>query len=228
MVFFILIGLPTDGWSILQSRNAVIEPSLNSSVYLVLKVDNRLRFVDNGLNGILIQTLVCDVLIQGLSIVGGLYIQFSLDGNFLRLAIKLDIGFTLVVIGTSRSVSEVHISVDVEESLVILLIHTIFHVLPIGKGIAVDAVIEANGWRIGIYRREDKAVLTFYIGSVTALVEHITFSRNIACRSAIGIGEVDIMILLSFQFYRVFITTDYQSPIEVIANLMISALSDVE
>jgi hypothetical protein len=35
----------------------------------------------------------------------------------------------------------------VEESLVILLIHTIFHILPIGKGIAIDAVIEADGWR---------------------------------------------------------------------------------
>ena len=89
-------------------------------------------------------------------------------------------------------------------------------------------MIEADGWRIGIYRREDKAVLTFYIGSVTALVEHITFSRYVACRSAIGIREVDIMIFLSFQLYRVFITTDYQSPIEVIASLVISALANIE
>ena len=89
-------------------------------------------------------------------------------------------------------------------------------------------MIEANGWRIGIYRREDKAVLTFYIGSITALRQYITFGRNIACSSAIGIREVDIMILLSFQLYRFLVTTDYQSPIEVITHLVISALSDVK
>ena len=89
-------------------------------------------------------------------------------------------------------------------------------------------MIEADGWRIGIYRREDKAVLTLYIGSVTALIEYITLCRYIACRSAIGIGEVDIMILLSFQLYGFLVTTDYQTPEKVIANLMVSTLANIE
>ena len=180
MGFFILIGLPTDGWSILQSRNAVIEPSLNSSVYLVLKVDNRLRFLDNGLNGILIQTLVCDVLIQGLSIVGGLNIQVSLDCNLLRLAIKLDIGITLVVIGTSRSVSEVHISVDVEESLACRMVHTIVNIFLVIESITIHSVIERNTWRIGINGREYQATLPYDVRSITALIQNVINHRLIA------------------------------------------------
>ena len=211
MDFFILIGLPTDGWGILQGRHTIIEPRFDSTIHLILQFGN-----------------LIEILRQFLAIHSGFSGNLTLNRQLLSAAIISDIRAALIAILLCRSITYIHITIDVEECLIILLIHTIFHVLPIGKGIAVDAVIEADGWRIGIYRREDKAVLTFYIGSITALIEHITFSRYVACRSAIGIREVDIMIFLSFQLYRVFITTDYQSPIEVIAILVISALSDVE
>ena len=211
MDFFILIGLPTDGWGILQGRNTIIEPRFDSTIHLILQFGN-----------------LIEILRQFLAIHSGFSGNLSLNRHLLSAAIISDIRAALIAILLCRSIAYIHIAIDVEECLVILLIHTIFHVLPIGKGIAVDAVIEADGWRIGIYRREDKAVLTFYIGSITALVEHITFSRYIASCSAIGIGEVDVMIFLAFQLYRVFITTDYQSPIEVIASLVISALANIE
>ena len=164
----------------LECRNAVIEPSLNSSVYLVLKVGNRLRFLDNGLNGILIQALLGDVLIQGLSIVGGLNIQVSLDGYFLLVAIILDVGITLVIIGTSRSVSEVHISVDVEESLVRGMVHAIVHILLVIKGVAVNSVIERYARGIGVNGREYQATLPCDVRSITALIQNVINHRLIA------------------------------------------------
>ena len=211
MGIFFFVCRPTAGWRILQGRHTLIEPRLDSPIHLILQFANLL-----------------EILRQFLAIHSGFSGNLSLNRHLLSAAIISDIRAALIAILLCRSIAYIHITIDVEECLVILLIHTIFHILPIGKGIAVDAVIEADGWRIGIYRRKDKAVLTFCIGSITALVEHITFRRNIACRSAIGIREVDVMIFLSFQLYRVFITTDYQSPIEVIASLVIIALANIK
>ena len=165
---------------------------------------------------------------QGVSLQGGLNGQLSFDDDFLLLAIVLNVAVTLVVVILCWTVANIGITIDIEECLVSLLIHTIFHILLIGKGIAVDAVIEADGWRIGIYRREDKAVLTFYICPITALRQYIAFSRYIASRSAIGIGKVDVMILLTFKIHWLFINADNHSPKEVVACLVVLSCIQVE
>ena len=46
MGIFILIGRPTAGWSIGQSRHTLIEPRFDSSINLILKVGNDLRVLD--------------------------------------------------------------------------------------------------------------------------------------------------------------------------------------
>ena len=231
MGIFFLVGSPTAGWRILQGRNALVEPRLDSTINLILKVGYHLRVLYEIVHLLLGQALcrvLFNVLRQFFTIHGRFGGNLAFNRYLLGCAVILDVATTLIAILLCRSVAYIHIAIDVKESLVGLLVYAILHVLFICKGIAIYAVIEADGWRIGIYRREDKTVLTVNIGSVTALIEYITFSRNIACRSAIGIGEVDIMILLSFQLHRFLITTDYQSPVKVIANFVVSALAYIE
>ena len=43
---FILIGRPTACWRILQGRHALIEPRLDSTIHLILKVGYHLRVLD--------------------------------------------------------------------------------------------------------------------------------------------------------------------------------------
>ena len=43
MGIFFLVGSPTAGWRILQGRNALVEPRLDSTINLILKVGYHLR-----------------------------------------------------------------------------------------------------------------------------------------------------------------------------------------
>jgi hypothetical protein len=114
------------------------------------------------------------------TIKGDLDIKSTYDGKTLDKYIKLDIGFTLVVIGTSRSVSEVHISVDVEESLACRMVHTIVNIFLVIESITIHSVIERNTWRIGINGREYQATLPCDVRSITALIQNVINHRLIA------------------------------------------------
>ncbi len=57
MGIFFLVCRPTAGWRILQGRHALVEPRLDSTINLILKVGYHLRVLDEIVHLLLGQAL---------------------------------------------------------------------------------------------------------------------------------------------------------------------------